>query len=493
MFDSKVPIGVFLNTDSRLNKFIVIKGTHVDIYGELNGSSREHAYIDGNLVNNGEIDFKTHYGALRSLFNKSIKNNGILLGQAAWSLPDQGLFKYIISENGVLTEDEKVILNNSVVVNKTINLVPKLSEVGKKYIIHYLIEDQLESSSEVLNNDQVFLEPVFSEQENTLPSDFSPPNVPEPGDRTRPIVTLNGDTKVNLGVDEVYEELGAVANDDMDGDISSNITISGAVENGVVGEYIINYFALDVAGNRGVTERVVTIAESDASNPFISLIGSGEILLEAGEAYEEYGAEAVDETDGDITENISISGAVNTEITGIYTITYSVSDAAGNTALIERTVKVTGGDATIGTVPEVTEPTPITSGRGSSGYRSSGGSSSDYTCKDSTAINFSNTGTHDQSHCQYPLLALAEVQVTPPVVVEPTQPEEIPAPAETPEEPAPAPIEALEPTEEEVVEEQPIEEPVQQENPNTEETDSPAFFTPKNQGASILGGLDTDW
>ena len=74
--------------------------------------------------------------------------------------------------------------------------------------------------------------------------------------------------------------------------------------------------------------------------PVITLIGPSSIDLNAGEAYIEQGATASDNIDGDLTGSIVTSGSVDTAIAGVYTIDYSVSDAAGNSASVSRTVNV---------------------------------------------------------------------------------------------------------------------------------------------------------
>src|SRR5699024_5814568 len=52
------------------------------------------------------------------------------------------------------------------------------------------------------------------------------------------------------------------------------------------------------------------------------------------------GATAEDNVDGDITDDIEITGEVNTNKVGDYTITYTVSDAAGNETVKERQIKI---------------------------------------------------------------------------------------------------------------------------------------------------------
>ena len=101
--------------------------------------------------------------------------------------------------------------------------------------------------------------------------------------------------------------------------------------------------------------------KDDVTAPSITLTGSNSITVGLGDTYTDLGATANDDTDGDITTSITKTGDVNTTQVGTYTITYSVSDAAGNAATeVTRTVKVTsdklaGGydvsDVTTGTNP----------------------------------------------------------------------------------------------------------------------------------------------
>jgi hypothetical protein len=66
--------------------------------------------------------------------------------------------------------------------------------------------------------------------------------------------------------------------------------------------------------------------------PVIMLTGSTTINHEAGTAYVDLGATAIDDYDGDITVNITVNSSVNTAIAGTYTVSYDVSDASGNPA-----------------------------------------------------------------------------------------------------------------------------------------------------------------
>ena len=78
----------------------------------------------------------------------------------------------------------------------------------------------------------------------------------------------------------------------------------------------------------------------DTGAPTITLVGSSTINIEEGDSYTDAGASASDEVDGDISSSITTSGSVDASTPGTYTLTYSVSDAAGNSVELTRTIIV---------------------------------------------------------------------------------------------------------------------------------------------------------
>ncbi|CDT12852.1 immunoglobulin-like domain-containing protein [Vibrio coralliirubri] len=106
-------------------------------------------------------------------------------------------------------------------------------------------------------------------------------------DITPPELTLNGASTVRVELDGEYVELGATANDDVDGEIK-DITISGEVDVHTIGNYTITYTATDSSNNTGTAERTVTVYESVVSEnlivngDFSTSIGS-EWVLQEGE------------------------------------------------------------------------------------------------------------------------------------------------------------------------------------------------------------------
>jgi formylglycine-generating enzyme required for sulfatase activity len=78
------------------------------------------------------------------------------------------------------------------------------------------------------------------------------------------------------------------------------------------------------------------------ANPELELFGGAAITREAGQVWAEPGVEAHDARDGNITDQIVVTGTVDMNSTGTYLLTYSVQDGGGNTATTTRTVTITG-------------------------------------------------------------------------------------------------------------------------------------------------------
>ena len=83
-----------------------------------------------------------------------------------------------------------------------------------------------------------------------------------------------------------------------------------------------------------------TTSSPDTTTPIITLNGDAAVTLTVGTAYTDAGAKASDNIDGDISANIQTAGTVDTTTAGTYTLTYTVSDAAGNKTIATRTVTV---------------------------------------------------------------------------------------------------------------------------------------------------------
>jgi len=79
---------------------------------------------------------------------------------------------------------------------------------------------------------------------------------------------------------------------------------------------------------------------TDSSDPMLLLSGGGQVTHLKDTAWVDPGAEAYDARDGNLSGSVTISGTLDVNTTGTYTLTYAVADAAGNEVNATRTVTV---------------------------------------------------------------------------------------------------------------------------------------------------------
>ena len=101
---------------------------------------------------------------------------------------------------------------------------------------------------------------------------------------------------------------------------------------------------LEIHANNGIGR----LGLGDRISPEIALLGEARVNIPSGEDFIDPGATAIDDIDGDITDKIEVSGAINSTVVGTQTITYSVTDRAGNLASVTRTVIVGVNEGTGG-------------------------------------------------------------------------------------------------------------------------------------------------
>jgi hypothetical protein len=161
-------------------------------------------------------------------------------------------------------------------------------------------------------------------------------------DKVAPVITLKGQQIITINAGENYKDAGATAHDDVDGDITQSIEITGMIITGTPGVYTLTFKVKDNSGNAAApVVRTVRVRVVDEVAPVITLKGEQSVTIKVGENYEDAGATANDDVDGDITQSIEITGLIITGTPGIYTLTFKVKDKSGNAAApVVRTIKV---------------------------------------------------------------------------------------------------------------------------------------------------------
>ena len=151
-----------------------------------------------------------------------------------------------------------------------------------------------------------------------------------------PYITLLGSAELAHEQATTYVDAGATATDYVDGAVT--VTVTGAVDSAKAGDYTLTYSAVDSEGNQArPVSRVVTVADTVA--PVITLSGEVSLEIDQNSSYEDAGATAVDAVDGVVA--VVVSGSVDTATEGTYTLTFTATDAAGNTASLVRNITVT--------------------------------------------------------------------------------------------------------------------------------------------------------
>jgi len=149
-----------------------------------------------------------------------------------------------------------------------------------------------------------------------------------------PVISLYGDENVEINQGTTSTDVSATATDNLDG----NITATGIVDTNTPGAHTITYTVTDSQNNHGKSSRTVNVLDTEA--PIITLLGASNFSINNDEIYTDPGFTVTDNIDNNLEANVTISGTVDTSIPGTYTLTYDVTDTAGNPA-IQKTRIVT--------------------------------------------------------------------------------------------------------------------------------------------------------
>lgn len=166
-------------------------------------------------------------------------------------------------------------------------------------------------------------------------------------DKKPPFITLIGkDTiRVEKGstANSCYSEVASLtysATDPTEGDLTGKVSVVTDLDCTVPGIYSFEFNVKDASGNPAPTRRRTVIVVLDKTAPVITLNGSTPMTIEQCDNFTDPGAVATDAVDGNLTTAIITTGSVDASKTGTYTLTYTISDAQGNVASLDRVVNV---------------------------------------------------------------------------------------------------------------------------------------------------------
>ena len=154
-------------------------------------------------------------------------------------------------------------------------------------------------------------------------------------DKTKPVITLLGDNPSVVECKSTFVDPGATATDVCDTAVS--VTATGSVNTDVIGQYTITYTATDDSGN-SATPVTRTVNVIDTTKPVITLLGNNPLVVECKSTFVDPGATATDSCSGDL--EVVTDGSVDVNTPGVYTLTYTATDASGKTDTKSRQVRI---------------------------------------------------------------------------------------------------------------------------------------------------------
>ncbi|MCP5089390.1 MAG: DUF5011 domain-containing protein, partial [Gammaproteobacteria bacterium] len=176
-------------------------------------------------------------------------------------------------------------------------------------------------------------------------------------DQAAPVITLQGLSTVNLEICDIYVDPGATAADNVDGDLTPGIVANSTVDINFVGSYSVTYNVSDAAGNAATAVVRIVNVTPDVTPPVITMLGITPVNVLQGSTYVDAGATVSDNAEIIPDSSIVVSSDVNTSLVGSYTVTYDVTDTAGNVAA--RVTRVVNVSASVNAPPVVTAPADI--------------------------------------------------------------------------------------------------------------------------------------
>jgi hypothetical protein len=153
-------------------------------------------------------------------------------------------------------------------------------------------------------------------------------------DTIAPVITMSGANPMSVECHTSFTDPGATATDSCAGAVAVNSTNNVNVN--VPGSYTVTYTATD-GFNTATATRTVNVV--DTIPPTLTLNGANPMTVECHTGFSDPGATASDSCAGNLTSSIVVTGSVNPNAVGTYTLTYSVSDGS-NTTTRTRTVNV---------------------------------------------------------------------------------------------------------------------------------------------------------
>ncbi|MDO5552391.1 MAG: DUF5011 domain-containing protein [Planctomycetia bacterium] len=208
-------------------------------------------------------------------------------------------------------------------------------------------------------------------------------------DTAKPVITFSSGPVQLVTQNTTYSPPTVTATDLADGDLSESLVATGTVDTTTLGTYEVVYSVSDSSGNEATATLIVRVVPSDtiswtdtnaeegtwwyravvretvtgneelaATNvctvtvpeaesvpvdraaPVLTLVGPATVTIQAGQSWQDPGVIAWDALDGYLNDYVSVTGTVDSQTCGVYSLFYSVSNTSGIIRTVTRTVQV---------------------------------------------------------------------------------------------------------------------------------------------------------
>ncbi|MGB0884788.1 MAG: immunoglobulin-like domain-containing protein [Chitinophagales bacterium] len=162
-------------------------------------------------------------------------------------------------------------------------------------------------------------------------------------DNVAPVITPNGLATETIEACSVWTDAGVTAFDNIDYDVTANVTSTGTVNENAPGTYTREYSVTDAAGNIGTFTRTVIVEDNTA--PEIAMSATATVYVCKNGTFTAPGATATDCVDLNVTLSNDGNVVVNTAVNGLYVVTYTAEDDYNN--ISTETINVEVGEAPV--------------------------------------------------------------------------------------------------------------------------------------------------
>ena len=274
-----------------------------------------------------------------------------------------GQYKIIYSATDSCGNDASAVQ----IINVIDTTIPVITLIDSSYIIHEIytsftdpgvtVTDNYDSSLSLTSADVVVTGTVdinniglytltYTVTDSNNNNSETVTRTVEVKDQTLPVITISGDISMTLEVFSAFTDPGVTVTDNYDTSLlltSAHVVVTGTVDISSVGVYTLAYNVTDSCGNQALTKyRYVTI--EDTTIPVITLIDNSYIIHEVHTSFTDPGVTVTDNYDSSsslTSADVVVTGTVDINTIGLYTLTYTVTDSNNNNSeTVTRTVEV---------------------------------------------------------------------------------------------------------------------------------------------------------